>query len=150
MKRISPLQAKLAFCHGSSPVRDSVVFRAPCLIAGLFAALVLASHPLRAQPAQARGPEAAFGNTIVSTHPDGRQALLWLNREGTYTARGRQGQSSGGLWSQTGTKLCLTQRRPYRLPISYCKVFPQVSVGSRWADIAFNGEQVTNQIIAGR
>ena len=26
----------------------------------------------------------AFGSTIVSTYPDGRQAELWLKRDGTY------------------------------------------------------------------
>ena len=32
----------------------------------------------------------AFGNTIVSTYPDGRQAQLWLHPDGSYTAEGRR------------------------------------------------------------
>ncbi len=88
---------------------------------------------------------AAFGNTIVSTHPDGRKAKLWLNADRTFTAQGRKGNRERGTWSIKGGKLCLKQGL-----LSYCKAFPRVSVGSTWRDKAVNGEMVTNALVAGR
>ena len=45
-------------------------------------------------PAAAAPPvEAAFGNTVVTTYPDGRTQLLWLSRDGAYTAKGRRRQA---------------------------------------------------------
>ena len=88
---------------------------------------------------------AAFGNTIVSTHPDGRKARLWLNADRTFTAQGRKGNRERGTWNIRGGKLCLKQGL-----LSYCKAFPKVSVGSTWRDRAVNGEMVTNALVAGR
>jgi hypothetical protein len=125
--------------------------RAPFpLIAALFVAL--APHAL-AGPTLARTPsplEPAFGATIVSTHPDGRQARLWLNRDGSYAAQGRAGQRSGGVWALKGEKLCLTQKAPMPVPLAFCKRFPAVAVGAHWPDRAVNGEAVINSLVAGR
>lgn len=88
---------------------------------------------------------AAFGNTIVSTHPDGRKAKLWLNADRTFTAQGRKGNRERGTWTIRGGKLCLKQGL-----LSYCKAFPKVSVGATWRDRAVNGEMVTNALVAGR
>lgn len=96
------------------------------------------------------GPlDPAIGNTIVSTHPDGRKARLWLGRDGAYEAEGRAGQKSGGVWSLKGDRLCLRQRHPIAIPFSYCKPIPSVTVGQSWRDKAVNGEQVTNEIVPG-
>ena len=51
--------------------------------------------------------EKSFGNTIVSTYPDGRQAELWLQRGGTYAAEGRRHDRSSGHWKVKDGKLCL-------------------------------------------
>ena len=105
-----------------------------------------------AQPAacEPSGLEPAFGNTIVSTHPDGRQAMLWLNADHTFQAEGRAGNRSAGAWQVRRGRLCLTQRRPVPIPFSYCHAYPHVSVGARWADMAVNGDHVTNRVVAGR
>lgn len=92
----------------------------------------------------------AFGNTIVSTHPDGRQAKLWLNRDRTYAAQGRKGQASSGVWKVKGKKLCLSQRKPISLPLSYCKAVPPVALGGQWSDIAVTGERVKNRLVRGK
>lgn len=91
----------------------------------------------------------AFGNTIVSTHPDGRKAKLWLDRAGTYRAQGRKGQTSGGVWAVKEGKLCLKQKRPVPIPLSYCAAIRHVRVGAAWADKAANGDRVTNQLVEG-
>ena len=38
----------------------------------------------------------AFGATIVSTYPDHRKAMLWLDPSGSYAAMGRRGDRSDG------------------------------------------------------
>jgi hypothetical protein len=117
--------------------------------AGLAAsAVLLALAPWAA--VATTGLEPAFGNSIVSTHPDGRQAKLWLDGDGTYSAQGRRGERSGGVWKAKGEKLCLSQRRPIPIPFSFCKAFARVHVGSTWYDTAFNGDKVTNRLVAGR
>ena len=110
--------------------------------------LILTALPVRASDRVSLEP--AFGNTIVSIHPDGRRAKLWLNRDNSYSAQGRRGQKSAGVWRLKGGKLCLTQRKPIPLPFHYCKVLPKVRVGGHWSDIAVTGERVQNRLAAGR
>ena len=110
--------------------------------------LMLAGSP--GYGADIAGLAPAFGNTIVSVHPDGRRARLWLNRDGTYSAQGRKGQRSGGVWRLKGVKVCLSQRRPIALPLHHCKALPHVRVGAAWSDIAVNGERVQNRLLASR
>lgn len=117
------------------------------VVAGLGAALTLAAAPMPLP--QGNGPEAAFGNTIVSTHPDGRQARLWLIADHTFRAQGRRGNRASGVWRVRGDRLCLTQRRPLSIPFPYCHSLPDHSVGERWTDRASNGDAVVNQIVAG-
>lgn len=103
-----------------------------------------------AGPADEAGLAPAFGNTIVSTHPDGRQARLWLRGDHTFEAQGRAGNRSSGTWRVRAGKLCLTQKRPVAIPFSYCHAFPRVSVGASWRDTASNGNSVVNRIVRGR
>ena len=113
------------------------------LPAALFATVLLAATPASAITEADLRP--AFGATIVSTHPDGRQAKLWLNADRTFTAQGRKGNRERGTWSVRGGKLCLKQGL-----LSYCKAFPKVSLGQTWRDRAVNGDMVTNALVPGR
>lgn len=92
----------------------------------------------------------AFTSTIVSVYPDGREAKLWLEPDGSYRGQGRRGQPSGGRWSIKGPKLCLKQQRPFPGPFSYCKPLREASVGSSWADKAITGEPIRIEVRAGR
>ena len=116
---------------------------------GLLPVLVVAA--LAAGKAEADEPDLTltFGSTIVSTHPDGRQAKLWIHSDHTYAALSRAGKSSGGSWKVKGQKLCLSQRRPFPGPFSYCKTIPLLTVGEAWSDTASNGDRVSNFIIRG-
>ncbi len=89
----------------------------------------------------------AIGATIVSTHPDGRQAKLMLKANHSYDAVGRKGQRSSGTWKLKNGKVCLSQTAPYAGPFPICKVIPPVDAGQPWKDKAFNGEPVTNRIL---
>lgn len=112
-----------------------------------FLAVPAASRPVQATQADI---SPAFGNTIVSTHPDGRKARLWINVDHTYSAQSRAGRRSGGTWKVKGAKLCLSQTSPYPGLFSYCKVARPIAIGKPWSDTAVTGEQVTNEVFKGQ
>jgi len=102
---------------------------------------------------QVKGSEvvaAAFGNTVVSTYPDGRKARLWLKEDGSYTATGRRGKPSSGVWSIKGDKICLKQKKPSGAPFSYCTATPNGGVGASWKAKAVTGEPITVTLIKGK
>jgi hypothetical protein len=97
--------------------------------------------------------EKAFGSTIVSTYPDGRQAELWLKRDGTYESEGRRHDRSSGVWQikgddKDGHKLCMRQRRPIPAPFSFCTPAPE-RIDRPWTAKAFTGEQVSVRLVHG-
>lgn len=113
----------------------------------LLIALCLASL---AMPALADPPgplEPAFKGTIISTYPDGRQAKLWLNRDGSYRAEGRRHDPSGGHWKLKGEKICLSQSRPFPAPFRFCTPLPH---GEVWIAKAVTGEIVQARVVKGR
>lgn len=115
---------------------------------GLSATLGLAS--VGSAAAAASPPLAqAFGNTIVSTYPDGRTAELWLQPGGVYTAKGRRGDPSSGRWSMKGQKVCLKQSRPLSVPFSFCTGVPGSGVGASWTARAVTGETIRVAVVKG-
>jgi hypothetical protein len=118
----------------------------------------IAASPARAED-EAQGVtrdsrlEMAFGSTIVSTYPDGRQAELWLKRDGTYESEGRRHDRSSGVWQvkgddKQGHKLCMSQRRPFPVPFSFCTPAPE-SLDRPWTARAYTGEQVSVRLVRG-
>lgn len=104
-----------------------------------------------ATPAISAPPvEAAFGNTVVTTYPDGRTQLLWLNKDGNYTAKGRRRQDSSGRWSLKGEQLCLHQVRPFPAPITYCTPVPPNAATATWTGKAVNGQPITLKVVRGK
>lgn len=93
--------------------------------------------------------EQAFGSTIVSTYPDGRQAELWLKRDGSYTAEGRRHDRSSGAWQVKDDKLCLKQHAPFPAPFSYCTDVPQGGLDRPWTGKAYTGEQIRIKLMKG-
>ena len=98
--------------------------------------------------------EKAFGSTIVSTYPDGRQAELWLKRDGSYESEGRRHDRSDGVWQikgddKQGRKLCMKQRHPFPAPFSFCTPVPEGGVDRPWTAKAFTGEQVSVRLVRG-
>jgi hypothetical protein len=91
----------------------------------------------------------AFGNTIVSTYPDGRTAELWLQPSGGYTAEGRRHDMSSGHWSLKGDKVCLKQAKPIWTPFTYCTAIPNGGVGTSWSAKAVTGEAIRVKLVAG-
>lgn len=99
--------------------------------------------------AAAGGVQAAFGNTVVSTYPDGRTGLLWLNADGTYNAKGRRRTPSSGAWTVKGSKVCLKQKKPKAAPFAFCTALPTGGVGATWSGKAVTGEKIRIKLVAG-
>ena len=93
--------------------------------------------------------EKAFGSTILSTYPDGRQAELWLERDGSYTAIGRRKDHSSGRWTVKDDKLCLRQQKPIAAPFSFCTAVPAEGIEKPWIGRAWTGEQINIKLIQG-
>jgi hypothetical protein len=97
--------------------------------------------------------QQAFGSTIVSTYPDGRQAELWLNRDGSYAAEGRRHDRSSGSWQVKDDrgvpKLCLKQHAPFPAPFSYCTGVPEEGLDKPWTGKAYTGEQIRIRLMKG-
>lgn len=119
---------------------------------------VIAAGAARAQgEAQAATRDSrlqeAFGSTIVSTYPDGRQAELWLKPDGSYTAEGRRHDRSSGAWriKQDGAapKLCLKQHHPFPAPFTYCTGVPSGSLDQPWTGKAWSGEPISIRLVRG-
>jgi hypothetical protein len=112
--------------------------------------LILTTALAFATPAVAQGGASrlapAFGATVVSTYPDGRTALLWLNKDGTYTAKGRRRTPSSGTWTLKDDKVCLGQIKPIRAPFKFCTALPS---GASWKAKAVTGEPITVKITPG-
>ncbi len=121
------------------------------LAAGIAASAARAED--EAQTAHDARLEMTFGSTIVSTYPDGRQAELWLKRDGTYESEGRRHDRSSGVWQikgddKEGHKLCMKQRRPIPAPFSFCTPCPE-RLDRPWTAKAYTGEQISVRLVHG-
>ena len=117
-----------------------------------FAVLASLAAPARAavapaDPAARVGP--AFGNTIVSTYPDGRMGHLWLKADGTYGYEGRRKTPSSGRWAIKGERLCLKQARPRAIFFTYCTALQSGGLGTTWPGKAPTGEAIQLKLVAG-
>jgi hypothetical protein len=112
----------------------------------LAAFIVLAGSACSATPSAV---QATFGNTLVSTYPDGRKAALWLRPDGDYTLKGRRGDLSSGHWRLKDDKVCLRQARPFPVPFSFCSQIPNNPAGGSWLAKAFTGETIRMELVKG-
>lgn len=114
----------------------------------LTACLAAASLSIGA-PARALNIDPVFAGTLVSTYPDGRQAHLWISRDGSYYAKNRRNKPSSGTWKVSGQKMCFKQKKPLSVPFSYCAHLPP-SLATSWNDKAVTGERINVKLVAGR
>lgn len=92
----------------------------------------------------------AFGNTILSTYPDGRTGELWLKPDGSYTAMGRRKDQSNGHWKVHDQKLCLKQAHPFAPPFSFCTPIPSGGFSAAWSAKSVSGEPIKITLVKGR
>jgi hypothetical protein len=99
-----------------------------------------------AQAADPANVKAAFGNTIVSTYPDGRTSHLWLKADGTYKYEGRRKTPSSGRWTEKGDRVCLKQSRPVSIFFTFCTPVPAART---WTAKAPTGEALKVRLVDG-
>ncbi len=104
-----------------------------------------------AQPAAVEPPVfAAFGNTVVTTYPDGRTQQIWLHPDGAWAGLSRTHRELTGTWTLKGDRVCMRQKTPPTLPFSYCTAFPQdARVGAAWASKDFAGTPIRLKLVRG-
>ncbi len=90
----------------------------------------------------------AFGNTIVSSYPDGTSQKIWLHPDGSWDGVSRKGVHLAGRWSLRADKVCLRQSRPPTLPISYCTAVPAAG-NAQWAGRDVLGRPITLSLVKG-
>jgi hypothetical protein len=134
-----------------SPQTASILALTLALAASFAAASARAED--EAQAAHDSRLEMAFGSTIVSTYPDGRQAELWLKRDGSYDMEGRRHDRSSGTWQikdddKHGKKLCFKQHHPFPVPFSYCTPAPE-AIDKPWTAKAVTGEPISVRLVHG-
>jgi hypothetical protein len=118
------------------------------LMKTFLAALTLLAAPVAAHAAPL--VEAAFGNTLVSTYPDGRVGRLWLKPGGAYDYLGRNQKASSGRWVIKGDEICLHQNKPIPMPITFCTDAPSNGgIGASWPSKAVSGEPVRMELVKG-
>ena len=93
----------------------------------------------------------AFGNSLVSTYPDGRTSKLWLEPDGTFKGMNRKGQPNSGKWTVAKDRLCMKQYKPFFYPFSYCTPLQDPASGAGgWRAKAPTGEPITVRLVKGR
>jgi hypothetical protein len=113
-------------------------------IAAVGASTAFAASDRKAEPAT-EAVKRAFGNTIVTTYPDGRHGYLWLKEDGSFTTMGRHKTQSTGKWRIKGDQVCLKRQHP-PAPFSYCTPAPQ---GDSWPAKAVTGEKLQARLVKG-
>jgi hypothetical protein len=90
----------------------------------------------------------AFGNTVVSTYPDGTSQKIWLHPDGSWDGVSRKGVRLVGRWRLKGEKVCLRQSKPPTLPISFCTEVP-ASGAAQWASHDAMGRPIVLSLMKG-
>lgn len=104
----------------------------------------------QAAPPEPKGVAAAFGNTVVSIYPDGKQQRIWLKPDGSWEAIGRRGTWSSGKWTMKDEKVCLKQARPFPAPFRYCTDFPaEGGIGAVWTSKDMTGQPIKLTVVKG-
>ena len=105
---------------------------------------------LNAQAADLSNVAPAFGNTVVSTYPDGSSQKIWLHPDGSWDGLSRRGVPLAGHWSLHDDKVCFRQAKPPTLPISYCTPLPAGSgPGVQWTGRDVLGRPITLSLMKG-
>jgi hypothetical protein len=105
---------------------------------------------LNAQAAEPGPVAAAFGNTVISSYPDGTSQKIWLHADGTWNGISRRNAALAGRWTLRGDKVCMRQSQPPTLPISYCTSVPTSSQpGVQWTGRDVAGRAITLSLMKG-
>ena len=105
---------------------------------------------LNAQAADLASVAPAFGNTVLSTYPDGTSQKIWLHPDGSWDGLSRKNVHLAGHWSLRGDKVCLRQSKPPTLPMSYCTSLPPAGEpGVQWTGRDVVGRPIVLSLMKG-
>lgn len=96
------------------------------------------------------GMTAAYGNTILSTYPDGGWVKHWFDPDNSYAARFSDGRRLTARWRIEGRNVCLTNIRPNMFVPRFCSRMVEARVGDTWTSRDPLGRRVSNTLVAGR
>jgi hypothetical protein len=94
--------------------------------------------------------DAAFGNTVLTSYPDGGWVKHWFNPDGSYSAQFSDGRRLSARWNVRGERVCLSNIRPNMLIPRFCTTMMDVEVGETWQSRDPMGRRVRNVLMAGR
>jgi hypothetical protein len=120
-------------------------------VTGAFGATLAAACLLTASAAVAEESpmQGAFGNTIVSTYPDGAKGRAYLEPDGTYRAVTREGWDVTGRWTIERKRLCYHgDAAPGAPPL--CTIGLGKKVGDSWNIFLEDGSKIRVELVAGR
>jgi hypothetical protein len=120
-------------------------------------AVAVAAVALLSVAASASPFDAAYGNTVTRTNPDGSKTIIYVNADGTWQ-QSTNGRTVAGtyVWKDAST-VCFTMTNPAPTPEQAkqmgdgCdKIEGTHNVGDTWTDRTPDGGTVTMTITAGR
>lgn len=91
-----------------------------------------------------------YGNTVVTTGPDGAAAKTKINKDGTYVTTLPDGKTTNGTWAwKDPTTACFTQTAPAPAAPACFKI-DEHKVGDSWTGKGADGKtDVKYSLIAG-
>ena len=98
--------------------------------------------------AQTTGMEGAYGNTIVTTMPDGTGGKTYVDPDGTYKAVNGT-TTSTGKWSVKKGLVCYSQMQP-AVAAPLCTMGARKKVGDKWKIFQGDGQAIRVEMVAGR
>jgi hypothetical protein len=105
------------------------------------------SVALLAGAAHADDMDAAYGNTLVVTEPNGAALRYYFEPDGTFTASIPDGTTMRGRWEIAGEQLCFLPPSGERI----CAPFVSGKVvGDVWEQLGTQGQPISVAIVAGR
>jgi hypothetical protein len=120
--------------------------KAPALVVGLALIAVSAGYP-----AHAGVVDTVFGNTVISTYPDGRSQKIYMRPDGSWAGLSRRGNPLAGSWKLKNDAVCLKQSQPPTLPVAFCLPFPaEPRIGATWISKDLTGTPISLKIVKGK
>lgn len=113
-------------------------------------AVALAAIALGGPAGADPGMSGAFGNTILTTYPDGGWVKHWFDPDNSYAAQFSDGRRLTARWRVEGQNVCLTNIRPNMFVPRFCSRMVQAEVGESWTSRDPMGRRVRNTLVRGR
>jgi hypothetical protein len=116
-------------------------------------ATIAAIAVVGAAGAAAADPMAgAYKNTVAITYPNGAVTKMFIDEDGTYSAKAPDGATVKGTWKVENGSTCFTQAEPAPPAGTPANCSPTVErkAGDSWTAPGPNGSTLSISIVVGR